>query len=88
MNRSESTLIRWINLWNQDGIDTLVPKPKPGQPPKISKENRKRIVDLMNDPKSSLLENGDLEVWFGDESSVFADPRPRPVWAVKDSKTK
>jgi len=150
MNRSESTLIRWINLFNHGGIDALVPKPKPGRPRKVSKEDRKRIVDLMNDPQSAgqthwtciklwgylkevesinlgystlarllhtenfclkvprtwpekhdpvlraqfqndisiLLENGDLEVWFCDESGFLADPRPRRVWAVKGSKVK
>jgi len=25
----------------------------------------------MNDPQSSLLENGDLEVWFGDEAAFL-----------------
>ena len=53
INKSESTLIRWINLWNQGGIDALFPKPKGGRPPKLSKDNRKRIVELMNDPQSA-----------------------------------
>ena len=53
MKRSESTLIRWINLWNQGGIDALVPKPKPGRPPKVSKEERKKIIALMSDPQSA-----------------------------------
>ena len=53
INKSESTLIRWINLWNQGGIDALFPKPKTGRPPKLSKDNRKRIVELMNDPQSA-----------------------------------
>jgi len=52
MNRSESTLIRWTNLWNQGGIDALVPKPKSGRPPKVNKEEKKRIIDLMSDPQS------------------------------------
>jgi len=52
MNRSESTLIRWINLWNQGGIDALVPRPKPGRPPKITEKQRQRVIDLMKDPQS------------------------------------
>lgn len=53
MNRSESTLIRWINLWNKGGIDSLFPKPKTGRPPKVNPVERQTIVDLMSDPQSA-----------------------------------
>lgn len=53
MHRSESTIIRWINLWNQGGIDALVPRAKSGRPPKVNKEQRQKIIDLMNDPQSA-----------------------------------
>jgi transposase len=51
VNRSQSTLIRWINRWNEGGIDALVNRPKPGRPPKVNNEQRQRIVALMNDPE-------------------------------------
>lgn len=53
MHRSESTIIRWINLWNQGGIDALVPRAKSGRPPKVNGEQRQKIIDLMNDPQSA-----------------------------------
>ena len=53
MNKSESTIIRWIKLWNQGGIDALVPKPKTGRPRKVDAENRRKIVNLMKDPESA-----------------------------------
>jgi len=53
MNKSESTIIRWINLWNEGGIDALVPRPKTGRPPKVNKVERQIIVDLMKNPQSA-----------------------------------
>jgi transposase len=53
MNRSESTIIRWINRWNKGGIDALATKPKSGRPPKAGKAERQKIIELMNNPQSA-----------------------------------
>jgi len=63
-------------LLHKKGFALKRPRPWPvGQ----DVEKRRQFVEDLN----NLLSEGDLEVWFCDESGFLADPRPRRIWAKK-----
>jgi|WetSurMetagenome_2_1015567.scaffolds.fasta_scaffold989194_2 hypothetical protein len=45
---------------------------------KQREEFAEKLGTLVNDP--------DMELWFGDESRIEGDPRPRKRWVQKGSK--
>jgi len=56
----------------------VLKKPRPW-PVGQDEEKRKQFVEELD----NLLQDKNLEVWFGDESGFLADPRPRRIWAKK-----
>jgi putative transposase len=51
VKRSFKTVAIWINRFNKDGLEGLKNKPKPGKPPKMNKEQFKRLEkDLEKSP--------------------------------------
>ena len=49
---SVATYYRWINLFNEQGVSGLTPKPKSGRTSKISEELGAEIVELMKTPST------------------------------------
>lgn len=63
------------------GFRLKTPQPWPGmrQDEEARKAFRQRLKALLADP--------DCEVWFGDETGIEGDPRPRRRWAERGVKT-
>jgi len=52
------TLTRWVNTWNEGGIDALATKPKPGRPPAIPPEAFDQVR-----PHLDPAHDSDIELW-------------------------
>ena len=73
---SYKTLVR---LLHEKGYVLKVPQPWPDrQDEKLREEFRGRLA--------SLAENHEVELWYGDETGIDGEPRPRRGWAMKGSK--
>jgi transposase len=73
-----STVIRFLH---DQSFALKVPRPWPDRQDEKARE-------AFCEGLKRLLENPDVEFWFGDECGVEGDPRPRRRWAVKGSKTR
>jgi transposase len=64
------------------GFRLKVPQPWPGerQDEQLREQFRGQLAELMDDP--------DCHVWFGDETGIEGDPRPRRRWAERGIKTR
>lgn len=142
------TLNRWIQAFNEEGIDGLIDDPRPGRPRKLSDDISAQLVEAVTNPSSvgethwtavklhgyvtkiletkigystvvrwlhendfalrvprpwpdrqdqvkrreyvaslqGWLQDGDIELWFGDESGFEGDPRPRKRWVEVGSR--
>ena len=49
-NVTKRTLLNWIKRFNEEGIDGLTDRPRPGAPPKISPEQSEYYKDLIKHP--------------------------------------
>lgn len=75
---SYSTVIRFFH--NQ-GYKLKVPQPWPDRQDEEARTVFKRQV-------AELLEDQEVDVWFGDESGFEGDPRPRRRWDKRGRKTR
>jgi len=142
------TLVRWVGVWNRQGVDGLVEKYRLGRPRKIPIERASEIVEVLENPEQAdqvhwtgvklhgylrdelnlsvaystvmrflhdqgfklkvpqpwsdrqdealraafcqklnkLMADDNVELWFGDETGIEGDPRPRRRW-IKVGKT-
>jgi transposase len=145
---SRRTLSRWVQRFNERGIDGLIDGPKTGRPPKITAEQSKEYEELIERPQRvdvthwtakkfhgylteklqrdigyrtvvrwlhekrfrlkvprswpngqddlkrdafvkklvSYLSDREIDIWYGDESGIEGDPRPRRRWAKRGEK--
>lgn len=51
MKTSLRTLYNWVARWNTSGVDGLVDKKKTGRPASLTKQEKAKIVELMENPK-------------------------------------
>ena len=52
---SRMTLERWINGVNQEGIQALIPEPRPGRPTQLTPAVRKRLERDLQKPPGNLV---------------------------------
>lgn len=71
LNVGYSTLIRFLHEQN---YRLKVPQPWPDRQ---DEEERQRFVEKLR----GLLQDPDVELWYGDESGFEGDPRPKRRWA-------
>ena len=78
--------IRWnalttrsVRLLHEKGYVLKVPQPWPDRQDEELRE--KFLVRLR-----TLAEDKDVELWYGDETGIDGEPRPRRGWAIKGSK--
>lgn len=70
-----------LRLLHEKGYVLKVPKPWPDrQDEALREEFRSRLGLLAEDPE--------VELWYGDETGIDGEPRPRRGWAIKGSKPK
>jgi transposase len=74
-----STLVRYLHEQNRC---LRVPRPMP-EPPDRDAWNSKR--EVFKAKLSGWVKDPAVELWFGDESGIEGDPRPRKRWVVKGS---
>jgi transposase len=68
-----------LRLLHEKGYALKVPKPWPDRQDKhLRQEFKDRLGDLANDP--------DVELWYGDETGIEGEPKPRRSWAIKGSR--
>jgi transposase len=68
-----------LRLLHEKGYRLKVPQPWPDrQDDTLREEFRTRLAPLVEDP--------DVELWYGDETGIDGEPRPRRAWAMKGSK--
>jgi len=68
-----------LRLLHEKGYVLKVPKPWPDrQDDALREEFLKRLGVLADDP--------DVELWYGDETGIDGEPRPRRGWAIKGSR--
>lgn len=73
---SHDTVLR---LLHEKGCRLKVPQPWPDrQDEKLREEFLERLSLLAEDP--------DIELWYGDETGIDGEPKPRRGWAMKGSK--
>ena len=48
--RTERTIRGWIRLWNRGGVDALWPQNIPGRPKTIKDDDKKKIINLLDNP--------------------------------------
>jgi transposase len=73
---SHDTVLR---LLHEKGYRLKVPQPWPDrQDEKLREEFLERLSLLAEDP--------DIELWYGDETGIDGEPKPRRGWAMKGSK--
>jgi transposase len=68
-------------LLHEKGYVLKVPQPWPDRQ---DEKLREGFVDRLR----SLSEDPDVELWYGDETGVEGEPKPRRSWAIKGSKPK
>ncbi len=145
---SRRTLSRWVQRFNERGIDGLIDGPRTGRPPKITTEQSVEYEELIEDPQQvdvthwtarkfhgylteklqqdighrtvvrwlhdkkfrlkvprswsngqdnlkreafvkklvTYLSDPEIDIWYGDESRIEGDPRPRRRWAKTGEK--
>lgn len=68
----------WLERWNQDGLEGLVPRFGGGRPSKLSKEDKRRLVSVLRERNDwTLLEIKELiKTTFGVE---YSESRLRDV---------
>jgi transposase len=70
------TLRHWVIAFNAKGPESLIDTPSPGRPPKLSPEQRQRLVDIVNagpDPEVDGVARwrcGDLQAIIRDRFDV------------------
>lgn len=68
-----------LRLLHENGYVLKVPKPWPnGQDGRLREEFLKELTSLAEDP--------DIELWYGDETGIDGEPKPRRSWAIKGSR--
>jgi transposase len=68
-----------LRLLHEKGYVLKVPKPWPDrQDDSLREEFLKKLRDLAEDP--------DIEIWYGDETGIEGEPKPRRSWAIKGSR--
>jgi transposase len=68
-----------LRLLHEKGYVLKVPKPWPDrQDDGLREEFLKKLRDLAEDP--------DIEIWYGDETGIEGEPKPRRSWAIKGSR--
>ena len=68
-----------LNYLHEENFTRLVPRPCPArQDPELRAQFVEEISLLKQDPS--------VEIWYGDETGVEEDPRPRRVWVKKGSR--
>jgi len=79
LDLSYSTLVRYLH---EKGFVRRLPRPVPEPPDRDSWEDRREVFA---DELISLMEDGDADVFFGDEVGFEGDPRPRHRWVPRGS---
>jgi transposase len=70
-----------LRLLHEKGYVLKVPQPWPDRQDEVLREAfRERLSSLAKDP--------DVELWYGDETGVEGEPKPRRSWAIKGSHPK
>jgi transposase len=70
-----------LRLLHEKGYVLKVPKPWPDrQDEKLREEFLGKLHALADDP--------DLELWYGDETGIEGEPKPRRGWAIKGTRPK
>jgi transposase len=67
-------------LLHEKGYVLKVPQPWPDRQDETEREQF--LTEL-----AKLAEDPDLELWYGDETGIDGEPKPRRAWAMKGSKT-
>jgi transposase len=68
-----------LRLLHEKGYVLKVPKPWPDrQDDDLREEFLRKLRDL--------AENPDIEIWYGDETGLEGEPKPRRSWAIKGSR--
>jgi len=68
-------------LLHEKGYVLKVPQPWPDRQDEVLREE---FVDRLK----SLAEDPEVELWYGDETGVEGEPKPRRGWAIKGSRPK
>ncbi len=68
-----------VRLFHERGFTLKVPRPWPDR-----QDEKQRIAFC--EKVDRLMGDGDVELWFQDETGIEGDPRPRRRWAKKGSK--
>ncbi len=68
-------------LLHEKGYVLKVPQPWPDRQ---DEKLREEFVDRLR----SLAENPEVELWYGDETGVEGEPKPRRSWAIKGTRPK
>ena len=50
LGKSLRTIRRWISLWNEGGIDNVLPKLSPGRPRILTPDDKDNIINLLEHP--------------------------------------
>ncbi len=68
-------------LLHEKGYVLKVPQPWPDRQDEVLREE---FIDRLK----SLAEDPEVELWYGDETGVEGEPKPRRGWAIKGSRPK
>jgi len=68
-----------LRLLHEKGYRLKVPQPWPDRQDEVLREEF--LIRL-----SALTEDPDVELWYGDETGIDGEPKPRRSWALKGSK--
>ena len=79
LDLSYSTLVRYLH---EKGFVRRLPRPVPEPPDRESWEDQREVFA---DELIGLMEDGDADVFFGDEVGFEGDPRPRHRWVPRGS---
>lgn len=53
LQKSSRTIQTWVNLFNNGGLEALIPKPPPGRPSRLTGEEKEQLkTDVLTDPRS------------------------------------
>jgi transposase len=70
---SHDTVLR---LLHEKGYTLKVPQPWPDRQDEVLREEfRMHLSTIVNDP--------DIDIWYGDETGIDGEPKPRRSWAIK-----
>ena len=70
-----------LRLLHEKGYVLKVPKPWPDRQDEALREE-------FTDRLKTLTEDLDVELWYGDETGIDGEPRPRRGWAIKGTRQK